>query len=156
MTNFQILNQLCIHGISPTELWCIIIFIYCCCFSVPEFSLTLWDPMDCSMPGLPVLPHLLEFTQTHVHRVSDAVQPPHPLLSPSPPAFSLSQHQGLHIKLSSTGASASASVLPMNIQGWFPLGLTSLISLQSQGLTRVFSGAEQQWRSSAVVVTAAE
>ena len=51
--------------------------------------------MDCSMLGLPVHHHLPEFAQTHVHQVSDAIQPSHPLLSPSPPAFSLPQHQGL-------------------------------------------------------------
>ena len=51
--------------------------------------------MDCSTPGLPVHHQLPEFTQTHVHGFSDAIQPSHPLLSPSPPAFSLSQHQGL-------------------------------------------------------------
>ena len=51
-------------------------------------------PMDCSMPGFPVLHHLPEFAQTHVHRVSGAIQPSHPLLSPSPPAFNHSQHQG--------------------------------------------------------------
>ena len=56
---------------------------------------TLCDPMDCSTPGLPVHHQLLEFTQTHVHWVCDAIQPSHPLLSPSPPAFNLSQHQGL-------------------------------------------------------------
>ena len=50
------------------------------------------DTMDCSTPGLPVHHQLPELTQTHVHRVSDAIQPPHPLSSPSPPAFSLSQH----------------------------------------------------------------
>ena len=55
----------------------------------------LCDPMDCSMPGLPVHHQLLELTQTHVHWVGDAIQPTHPLLSPSPPAFNLSQHQGL-------------------------------------------------------------
>ena len=53
------------------------------------------DPKDCSTPGFPVHHQLLEFTQTHVHWVSDAIQPSHPLLSPSPPAFNLSQHQGL-------------------------------------------------------------
>ena len=53
------------------------------------------SPMNCSTPGFPVLHHLPEFVQTHVHRVGDAIQPPHPLLSPSPPAFNLSQHQGL-------------------------------------------------------------
>ena len=52
-------------------------------------------PMDCSTPGLPVHHQLPEPTQTHVHRVSDAIQPSHPLSSPSPPAFNLSQHQGL-------------------------------------------------------------
>ena len=53
------------------------------------------NPMDYSTPGLPVYYQLPEFTQTHVHRVSDAIQPSHPLRSPSPPAFNLSQHQGL-------------------------------------------------------------
>ena len=56
---------------------------------------TLCDPMNHSTPGLPVHHPLLEFTQTHVHRVSDAIQPSHPLLSPSPPAPNPSQHQGL-------------------------------------------------------------
>ena len=57
-------------------------------------SQTLCDPMNCSTPSLPVPRHLLEFAQTHAHRVSDAIRPSHPLLLPSP-AFSLSQHQGL-------------------------------------------------------------
>ena len=52
-------------------------------------------PMDCSIPGFPILHYLLEFAQIHVHWVDDAIQPSHPLLSPSPPAFNLSQHQGL-------------------------------------------------------------
>ena len=55
----------------------------------------LWDPMDCSTPGFPVLHHLPELAQTHVHWVGDAIQPSHPLSSPSPPAFYPSQHQGL-------------------------------------------------------------
>ena len=63
--------------------------------SVAQSYLTLCDPMDCSMPGLPVHHQLPEFTQTHVHWVGDAIQPSHPLSSPSPPAFNLSQHQGL-------------------------------------------------------------
>ena len=63
--------------------------------SVTQSCLTLGDPMDCSMPGLPVHHQLLEFTQTHVQWVSDAIQPSDPLSSPSPPAFNLSQHQGL-------------------------------------------------------------
>ena len=63
--------------------------------SVAQSCPTLCDPMNHSMPGLPVHHQLLEFTQTHVHRVSDAIQPSHPLLSPSPPAPSPSQHQSL-------------------------------------------------------------
>ena len=64
--------------------------------SVQSLScVTLCDPMNHSMPGLPVHHQLPEFTQTHVHRVSDAIQPSHPLLSPSPPALKLSQYQGL-------------------------------------------------------------
>ena len=63
--------------------------------SVAQPFPTLCDPMDCSMAGLPVHHQLPEFTQTLVHRVGDAIQPSHPLSSPSPPAFNLSQHQGL-------------------------------------------------------------
>ena len=65
--------------------------IYCC--SVTQSCSILCDPMDCSTPGFPVLHHLLELVQTHVHWVSDAIQPSHPLSSPPPPAFNLSQHQ---------------------------------------------------------------
>ena len=63
--------------------------------SVAQSCLTLWDPMNRSTPGLPIHHHLLEFTQTHVHRVSDAIQPSHPLSSPSPLAPNPSQHQRL-------------------------------------------------------------
>ena len=63
--------------------------------SVAQSCLTLCDPMNCSMPGLPVHHQLPEFTQTHVHRVSDAIQPSHPLSSPSPPAPNPFQHQSL-------------------------------------------------------------
>ena len=70
--------------------------------SVFQSCTTLCHPMDCSMPGLPVHRQLLEFTQTHVHWVSDAIQPSHPLLSPSPPHFNLSQHQGLFQWISSS------------------------------------------------------
>ena len=67
------------------------------------------------MPGFPVLHHLLEFAQTHVHRVGDAVQPSHPLLSPSPPAFSLSQHQGVFQWVSSLGQVAKVLRLSFSI-----------------------------------------
>ena len=70
-------------------------------FSSAQSCPTLWDPMDCSTPGLPVHHQLLEFSQTHVHWVGDAIQPSHPLLSPSP-AFNLSQHQGLFKWVSSS------------------------------------------------------
>ena len=63
--------------------------------SVTQSCLTLCDPMNCRMPGVPVHHQLPEFTQTHGHRVSDAIQPSHPLSSPSPPAPNPSQHQGL-------------------------------------------------------------
>ena len=89
---------------------------------VAQSCLILCDPMDCSTPGFPVHHQLPELAQTHVHRVSDAIQPAHPLLPPFP-AFNLSQHQGFfpmsHFFASggqNIGTSASASVLPMNIQ----------------------------------------
>ena len=63
--------------------------------SVTQSCLTLCHPMDCSMPGLPVHHQLLELTQTHVHQVGDAIQPSHPLSSPSPPAPNPSQHRSL-------------------------------------------------------------
>ena len=111
----------------------------------------LCDPMDCSTPGFPVHHQLPELTQTHIHWVGDAIQPSHPLLSPSPPALNLSQHQGFFQWVSSShqvakvlGVSASASVLPLNIQDWFPLGLTGWISFQFKGLSRVFSNTTVQ------------
>ena len=91
--------------------------------------------MVCSTPGFHVLYHLLELAQTYVHWLNDANQPSYPLLHPSPPAFNLSQHQGLiqWVQLFASGgqrtrAWASASVLPVNIQGWFPLAWTGWIS----------------------------
>ena len=63
--------------------------------SVPQLCLTPCDPTDCSTPGFPGHHQLLELAHTHVHQVGDAIQPSHPLSSPSPPAFNLSQHQGL-------------------------------------------------------------
>ena len=105
--------------------------------------------MNCSTPSLPVHHQLPEFTQTHVHRVSDAIQPSHPLSSPSPPALNLSQQSGSFPMGwlfawggQSIGVSASASVLPMKV--WSPLGWTGWISLQSKGLSRVFSNTTVQ------------
>ena len=108
--------------------------------SVAQSCPNLCDPMNRSTPGLPVHHHLPDFTQTHVHWLGDAIQPSHPLSSPSPPAPNPSQHQSLFHWVNSSHevakvirVSALASVLPMNIQDWFPLGLTGLI-LQSKGL----------------------
>ena len=112
---------------------------------VSQLCLTLCDPMDCSAPGFPVHHQLPELPQTHVYRVCDAIQLSLPLLSPSLPALDLFQQQGLFQWIifvsggQSIGISALASVLPMNIQGCFPLGLIVWISLQSKGLSRVFS-----------------
>ena len=107
---------------------------YC---SVPKSCPTLCNPMNYSSPGFPVLHYCPEFVQTHVHWVSNAIQPPHPLSSPSPLALNLSQH---HF----SKASASASFLPMNNQGWLPLALTGLISLLSKEFSRVFSSTTVQ------------
>ena len=117
--------------------------------SVTKSCPTLCDPMNRSMPGLPVHHQLLELTQTQVHQVSDAIQPSHPLLSSSP-AFSLYQHQSFPMSQffasygQSIGVLASVSVLPVNIQDWFPLGWTVWLSLQSKGLSRVFSNTTVQ------------
>ena len=117
--------------------------------SVPQSCPIICDPMNLSTPGLPVHHHLPEFTQTHVHRVGDAVQPYHPLIPfshlqsfPASGSFQMSQF------FASGGQnvvdSAKASVLPMNIQDWSPLGWTGWISLQSKGLSRVFSNTTVQ------------
>ena len=116
--------------------------------SVAQSCPTLCDPMDCSMPGLPVHHQLQEPTQTHVYHVGDAIQLSHSLSSPSPPTFNLSQHQGLFQWVSPSHqvakVLATASVLPMNIQDWFPLEFTGWISLQSKGLSRVFANTTVQ------------
>ena len=111
--------------------------------SVAQLCPTLCDPMNPSTPGLSVHQQLLEPVQIHVHPVGDAIQPSHPLSSPSPPALSIrvfsNESGGQSIEVS-----ASASVLPMNIQDWSPLGWTGWISLQSKGLSRVFSNTTVQ------------
>ena len=118
--------------------------------SVTQLCPTLCYPMNCSTPGLPVHHQLPEFTQTSVHWVSDAIQPSHPLLSPFPPAPNPSQHQSFPMSQlfawggQSTGVSALASFLPKNIQDWSPLEWTGWISLQSKGLSRVFSNTTVQ------------
>ena len=108
------------------------------------------DHMDCSTPGVPVYHQLWELTQFHVHWVSNAIQLSHPVspfssyLQSSPASGSSLVSQFYPSGGQSIGASASASVLPMNIQDWFPLGWTGWISLQSKGLSRVFSNTTVQ------------
>ena len=120
--------------------------------SVAQSCPTLCDPMDFSKPGFPVHHQKLsELAQTHVHWVTDAIQPSHPLLSPSPPTFNLSQHQGLFKWVSSSHQVAKVlefqlrhQSFPMKIQDWFPLGRSGWISLQSKELSRVFSNTTFQ------------
>ena len=115
--------------------------------SVTQSCPTLCDPMKCSMPGHPVHPQLPEFTQTHVHWVGDAIQPSHPSsvipfsshLQSFPPKGPFPMSQIFASGGQRIAVSASASVLPMNIQAWFPLGWTCWIFSQSKGLSRVFS-----------------
>ena len=114
--------------------------------SVAQSCLTLCNPMNRKTPGLPVHHQIPEFTQTRVHQLGDAIQPSHPLSSPSPPAPNPSQHQRLFQWVSSSHEvakvlefSASASFPPKKSQGWSPSEWTGWISLQSKGLSRVFS-----------------
>ena len=118
--------------------------------SVTQLCPTLCDPMDRSTPDFPVVHQLPELAQTHVHRVSDTIQPSHPVvpfsscLQPFPASESFPISQLFTSGGQSIGASASASVLPLNIQDWFPLGWTGWISLQSKGLSRAFSNTRVQ------------
>ena len=116
----------------------------CCCCSVAQSRPTLCDPMDYSTPGFCVLHHVLELAQTHVHWVGDAIQ----IISSSVILFSsclqsfpASESFLLSWLYSAGGQSigASSSALPMNIQDWFRLGFTGLISLQSKGVSSNFS-----------------
>ena len=131
-------------GIILIEIFGPVVLICC---SVTQSCLTMCDPIECNTPGFPVFHHLPEFAQTLIHWVNDTIQS-YPLALPSPPVFSLSQHQGLpKSQLFTSGdpsnrASAWASVLPGKIQGGFPLVLTSFISLMSKALSRVFSNTK--------------
>ena len=142
--NFQTFFPL-IHTVNAIK---ISLYWLSCCL-VAQLCPTLCDPMNCSTPGIPVLHHLPELAQTHVHWVSNTVHlifivPFSSCLQsfPAPGSFPMSKlfaSGGQNI-----GASDSASVLLMNIQDLFPLGLTDLMSLQSKGLSRVFSNTTAQ------------
>ena len=139
------------------------------CCSVANSCLTLCDFMDCRMPGFPVLHYLPDFAQTYI---TESVI--HPIILSSvipfsscpqsfPPSGSIPVNQLFSSGGWSSGASALASVLPVNIHGWFPSGLTGLISLLSKGLSRVFPstaiqkhqffGAQPSWWSSSHIHT---
>ena len=118
--------------------------------SVAQSCLTLFDLMNHSVPGLRVHHHFPEFTETHVHRVSDAIQPSHPPLSPSPPASNPSHHQSLsnestlRMRLPKYW-SFSFSIIPSKeIPGLISCRIDQWISLQSKGLSRVFSNTTVQ------------
>ena len=121
-----------------------------CWCSVTQSCLTLCYPMDCSKPGFPVHHQPLELPQAHVCQASDVIQPSHPLSSPSLPAFNLSQHQGLFKWVSSSHQVAKILEFQLQhqsyqwTQDWSPLGWTGWISLQSRGLSRVFSNTTVQ------------
>ena len=122
--------------------------IWFCCCSVAKSCPVLCDSKDCSIPGSSVLHYLSEFAQIHVHWVGDANQPSHRV---TPFSFCLRSFPAsgsfpMSWLFPSGGQSigASAKLLPVNIHGWFPLGLTSLISLQFKGLSRVFSSTTVQ------------
>ena len=120
---------------------------FCCCL-VGKSCPILCEPMDYSTPGFPALHRLLQFAQTHVHWVGDAIQPSHPMSPPSPPTLNLFQHQGLFQWVSSSHQVAKVLEFQYqcfwwNIHGLFLLGLTGLISL-SMGLSRIFSNTTVQ------------
>ena len=131
-------------------------WLYYLCFAYHQFSSvaqscpTLCDPMDCSTPGLPIHHHLLEFNQTHVlsrwcfPTISSSVIPFSSCFQSFPASGSFPVSQFFPSGGQSTEVSASTSVLPMNTQDWSLLGWTGWISLQSKGLSRVFSNTTVQ------------
>ena len=109
--------------------------------------MTLWDPKDCSTSGFPVLHHLLELTQTHVHWFSDAIQPSHSLSTPSPPAFNLAQHQGLFQWVSSSYQVARVLVLQLQHQSFqwiFRADFLYYWLVWLKGFSRLFSNTTVQ------------
>ena len=136
----------CLISLTCTWFW----WLTFCCSSVAQLCPALCNPMDCSTPGFPALHHLLELAQTYMS--VESVMPsnylilccPLLLLPSFPESGSFPMSQFFASGGQSIGASASASVLPINIQGWCPLGLTGLLSLQSKGLSRDFSNTTVQ------------
>ena len=125
--------------------------------SVTQSCLTLCDPMNHSMPGLPVHHQFPEFTQTHVHRVSDAIQPSHPLSSPSPPTFNLSQHQGLFKWVGSLHQVANVLELQLQHQSFQKTLRTDLLysvtSVQSFSHVQLFATPWTAVRQASLSIT---
>ena len=116
-------GQATVHGVTESQTWL-------STHKYVQFSRSvsrLCNPMDCSMPGLPVHHQLLEFTQTHAHWVGDAIQPSHSLSSPSPPAFSVSQHQGLFQWVNSSHEVAKALEFQLQHQSFQWIFRTGLL-----------------------------
>ena len=118
--------------------------------SVAQSCLTLCDPMNCSTPGLLVHHHLLEFTQTHIHRVSDAIQPSHPLSSPFPPVPNplsirvFSNESTLRMRWPKYWSFSFSSIPSKEIPGLISFRMDWLDLLESKGLSRVFSNTTVQ------------
>ena len=120
------------------------------CCSVAQSCLILCDPMDCSIPDMPVPHHLLKFAQVHVHCTGDATQPSHPLMPSSPSALNLSQYQGLFQWVGCLRQMTKILELHLQHQSYqwvfrVDLRLTGLLSLLSRGLSGVFSSTTV-WR----------
>ena len=163
-TTWFIVLQIIASSISSTKKTTKFNFLQWCSFPVSQFSRSVVsDPMDCSIPGFPVHHQLPELAQTHVHQVSDVI---HPIilfsvvlfsscLQSFPASGSFQMSQLFTWGGQSIGVSASTSVLPLNTQVWSPLGWTGWISLQSKGLSRVFSKTtvqKHQFRSAFFIV----
>ena len=149
MTNKQSSFSIMLHIV-----FCLYANLLFTCISSVQFGHSVMSdplrPHESQHARSPVHHHLPKFTQTHVHRVSDAIQPSHPLSSLFPPTPNPSQHQSFPMSQlfawggQRTGVSALASFLPKKSQGWSPSEWTGWISLQSKGLSRVFSNTTVQ------------
>ena len=133
----------------------LIYLIHYCYYSVGQSCTALCDTMDCSMPGFPVLHHLPEFAQTHVHWVTDAIQISHPLSPTSPPALNLSQHQGLLQWLSSSHQVARDLELQLQHQSFqwiFSVDLLAVLGTLKSLLQHHRSKASILWHSAFFMV----
>ena len=138
---------------SACSLWILkcVVLSFCCYCSVVQSCLSRWDPMDCSTPAFPVLHHLPQLSSNSCPlsrwchpTISSSLVPFSSCLQSFPASASFPMSQLFTSGGQNIGVSASASVLPMNIQDWFPLGWSDLISLQSKALSRVFSNTTVQ------------